>query len=368
MTKPRHFIFLSMVSFFLASNSAFPWGDVGHQIVGDIAEKTMNQSTKNFVRGIIGIEPLAVAAAWPDHVRDDRVRFSHSENDPALRAADNHDFTAYHFCEVPNGFTYATRPRRVAKDCYGAIMNAIELLKSRTAVRESKMIALRYLAHVIGDIHQPLHVGNGFDRGGNACEIQWVKRAGDAPVRQSLHTFWDSTIVEYVGTSYANPRQEIRAARYYSDYVVNLRRRYPEMFLAQAKQRYGSTAVVQWLDEGKDLRENGVYPDDPDSMRGVTRGEEYRNRPYCLWYADQTRDRDPAPGSRIASTPLLTREYADRFLPVVEMQLLKGGVRLAWTLDRIAELASGSRIVDDVLEERILRTVQDAFRRPVNPL
>ena len=53
--------------------------------------------------------------------------------------------------------------------------HSIEILKDINASREMKMIALRFLIHVVGDIHQPLHVGNGYDRGGNVCQVKYQK-------------------------------------------------------------------------------------------------------------------------------------------------------------------------------------------------
>ena len=66
------------------------------------------------------------------------------------------------------------------------------------------MIALRYLAHVMGDITMPFHVGNGYDRGANGCQIAWQRSATATPSKTNLHSFWDDALVLYLGTTYAD--------------------------------------------------------------------------------------------------------------------------------------------------------------------
>jgi hypothetical protein len=151
---------------------AYGWGDLGHEVVGAIAEGALKPATHNFVRGILGVEPLAVAATWPDHARGDS-RFGQKATSPDSEDNNPHNFANYHFCEIPNGFSYTSKPMREKKDCYGAITGATQLLidKSHQYTRAEKMIALRYLVHIIGDVHQPLHVGNGHDLGANLCQI-----------------------------------------------------------------------------------------------------------------------------------------------------------------------------------------------------
>lgn len=357
------------LSVFLASPQAFSWSDMGHQIVGAIAEETIEPQTKDFVRGILGVEALSVAAIWPDHERDDS-RFGHKEADPDKRDADNHDFASYHFCEIPTGYNYQNKPNKDVKDCHGAITNAVKILKdtSDSTSREEKMIALRYLVHVVGDVHQPLHVGNGHDLGANACQIQWKKSAAH-PIRLNLHSFWDNDMVQYVGQSFAkdpgNPSK--RPALYLGDYMTNMKRIYPQWFGENGKQLYGKADLDQWLLESQQIRESGLYPDNLTQVPPSKPGEEYKNRPYCDWYVDQDRG-IKGPGSKIDPTkiPVLDPKYAEQFRETVQMQLLKGGLRLAATLDQIAKEVANSgkpyHSIDDGTQEMILKKIQDSFR------
>ena len=66
----------------------------------------------------------------------------------------------------------------------------MQVLKSPDAPRNEKRIALRFVAHLVGDIHQPLHAGFAEDRGGNGVEVRFNGR------KESLHSLWDTALVE----------------------------------------------------------------------------------------------------------------------------------------------------------------------------
>ena len=53
------------------STAAFGWGDLGHSSVGYIAEKNLTPEGQKFMNSIMGGEPMALSAVWPDHVRDE---------------------------------------------------------------------------------------------------------------------------------------------------------------------------------------------------------------------------------------------------------------------------------------------------------
>ena len=362
----KHLVTFSAVllgcSTLLTGAQAHAWGDLGHSIVGAVAEETMEPKTKDYLRGIMGVEPLEVSAVFPDHVRDDD-RFGHKDADPLKRGADNHDFGDYHFCEIPTGQTYDTRVVKPAKDCLGAIQGSINVLNDVKAPREEKQLAIRYLAHVLGDITQPLHVGNGFDLGGNACQIN-IQESPDRNVGHSnLHSFWDDAMVSFLGTTYADPTQKIGAAKYLNQYVSAFRRLHPELLTPQSKAKFAAGDTKAWLIEAQAIRESGVYPDAPGSMSGVAKGEEAKNRPYCLWYSDQTTSTVGA-GSVVDKTkiPTIDRAYELKWAPTVELQLIKGGLRLAAVLDQVAAAQPGAAKMTDAGQEKVLSDIQNAFR------
>jgi hypothetical protein len=353
----------------LFNQRAMAWADRGHQIVGQIAEETIKPSTKDFVRGIMGLEPLSVSATFPDHVKDD-PRYAHREKDPSKQADDIHDFGDFHFCEIPVGYDYDTKPVKAVKDCYGVITGAIAILKQKddsAAGKVEKQIALRYLAHVMGDISMPLHVGNGLDRGGNGCQVKWQPDPKVPAISTNFHAFWDDNLVNYLGETYADPATGKKPARYMGEFMVYIRARHSDLMSEAGKSKYGAGDLKSWLMESATVRESGMYPDNPEDMKGVPKGDEPKHRKYCVYYVDQASG-TVAQGSVVdpAAIPVLGKEYGDQYANVAEMQMLKGGLRLAATLDAIADDASKSKPLPPTLnnaeEDAILKAVQSQFK------
>jgi hypothetical protein len=92
------------------------------------------------------------------------------------------------------------------------------------------------LVHLIGDIHQPLHVGNGKDRGGNDFKVNWFNQ------ESNLHKIWDSEIINYQDLSYTE----------YADWVDQ------DIFWVES---LNDKSVIDWALESKKIRINGLYPD-----------------------------------------------------------------------------------------------------------
>jgi hypothetical protein len=66
----------------------------------------------------------------------------------------------------------------------------MQVLKSPDAPRNEKRTALRFVAPLVGDIHQPLHAGFAEDRGGNSVDVRFKGR------KENLHSLWDTALVE----------------------------------------------------------------------------------------------------------------------------------------------------------------------------
>ena len=72
---------------------------------------------------------------------------------------------------------------------FHGIQRSLKALDGQDAIDPNT--GLKLLIHLIGDLHQPLHVGNGSDHGGNDCYVHWFKRK--RPI--SLHRIWDHFLV-----------------------------------------------------------------------------------------------------------------------------------------------------------------------------
>jgi len=166
-----------MVLFLLiwAVQYAGAWGRVGHQVVGAVAENHLNRKAKKKINEILGGEALATASTWMDEVR----------GNPKYRYMSD-----WHWVTIPDGKTYAQAEKNPHGDIVMAIDRALKELGSHQLSREKEMENLKILIHLVGDIHQPLHVGNGTDKGGNGTRVKWFGKASN------LHRVWDSEMIE----------------------------------------------------------------------------------------------------------------------------------------------------------------------------
>ena len=99
---------------------------------------------------------------------------------------------AYHFINFPkDANTYDQQRDCKLRNCIiEAIAWYMQVLRSPDAPRNEKRIALRFIAHLVGDIHQPLHAGFAEDRGGNSVDVRFNGR------KENLHSLWDTALVE----------------------------------------------------------------------------------------------------------------------------------------------------------------------------
>lgn len=172
---------------FFASSSAFAWGTTGHRVIAEIAENNMDHSSKAELRKLIGKQKLAYWANWPDFIKSDTTG--------VWKQAD-----VWHYINIPPqknlvDFKLALT-QQAGPNLYTQIKVLKEQLKNRKTPYADRNIALRFLIHLVGDLHQPLHTGRAEDLGGNKIRLTYF---GD---KTNLHSLWDSKIVESQGYSY----------------------------------------------------------------------------------------------------------------------------------------------------------------------
>jgi|GEM_PF-83870 len=356
----------------VVSSKAQAWGDLGHSIVGAIAEERMEPETRAFVAGVLGIEPMALTATWADSVRDDH-RFNHNPNeyDQAIKDADDNNFSDYHFVDIPTGSTYDTKVVKDVKDALGGISGAVAILKAplNRFPQASRLLALRYLVHLIGDLHQPLHVGNGYDIGGNFCSVKWQNQ----PAPTNLHSVWDGPMITEWGKTLvdsSNPKS--KAPQYYPNYLAAIETLRKDKFNQSKPSDVSIAAIKGWLQESVTLRESTIYPDSASSLQGVESTEKYRHRAYCMWLSDKKKNifGDTSAKTRADippdAIPVLDDAYIRQNVPIIEDRLIVAGVRLAAVLDDIAQAADKANSLDSGAVQSTLQSLQALFHNPIN--
>jgi len=159
----------------LTSSIASPWGAIGHRIVGRIAEQHLSAEARQQLQALLGPESLAQVSTWPDEIRAD----------PAWNHA-----SPWHYVSIADDETYETAAKNPAGDVVEAIQRLTGVLRDPQATPQEQVVAVKFLVHFVGDIHQPLHVGRRDDQGGNMIQVQWFGELSN------LHKVWDDQLIE----------------------------------------------------------------------------------------------------------------------------------------------------------------------------
>lgn len=199
----------------LSFSQAFAWGQIGHYLIGYMAERQMKKSTRKKVEKVLSPMSLARSGTWMDEIRSDRI-YDYAET--------------WHYLTSKDG-EYDPAIQEKTGDAYEAIQRIKAELRTGGLDPKIEAEKLKMLIHMVEDIHQPLHVGTGEDRGGNDIKIEYFGRA------TNLHSLWDSGMIDGQGMSYTEIGDEL------------LRRINPEL---QAK--YRSASMQDWLDEAVNVR------------------------------------------------------------------------------------------------------------------
>lgn len=160
----------------------FGWGIIGHRTVGAVAEKHLTKKARKKIKAILGNESLATVSNWMDDIKSDDA-YDHT-----------HD---WHWVTIPAGQTYEQTEKNPHGDVISTIERLIAELKQGGLSREKEAEDLKMLVHLVGDIHQPLHVGGGDDTGGNDVKVKWFWE------NSNLHRVWDSGMIDSEKYSYS---------------------------------------------------------------------------------------------------------------------------------------------------------------------
>lgn len=361
----------AVMALLIYSSNGYCWGPLGHQIIGAVADERMSPEARAMVAGILGMETSWMAANWADENRSD-VRFTHNdkERDRDKKEADDHNFSDFHYINLDSDQKYENRPNHDKKDSFGAIKGSIKILKDPSAKKVEKEIALKYLIHLIGDIHQPLHVGNLHDIGANFCLVYWKK----SPKPKSLHQVWDTNMVMAVADALEETNEAEDKIQYVDQYIAAFKEKRKELFNAPKPKDVSIAAIQEWVNEIVVIRENkqkparsfGVYYEKPGQMDKYY-PKEYEHRNYCMWFEDARKGKwgkgspqkkDDIPRENI---PRLEEEYLTPNTKLAEKQLLDAGIRLAAILDDIA-LSSKNDSIDDNAQDVVIKSIQKTFQ------
>ncbi len=223
--KARFLIGLAAAAALLAPAPALAWGRTGHRVVAAVADEHLSGLARAHVRELLGTESLDEASFWPDEMRANPSEFWQRTANP------------WHYVTV-GGFTYDEAPPE--GDALTALRRFSATLRDRNASRADKQLALRFIVHIVGDLHQPLHVGRPGDRGGNDVKVKWFGRD------TNLHAVWDSALVDEEDLSFTEWAERLNR-RTTSEEVI----------------RWWVPDPLVWITESAKIRDT-IYPADPE--------------------------------------------------------------------------------------------------------
>lgn len=179
----NHILYLLLLSLLCSSISfASPkWGAIGHRVVGAIADQYTTNRTKRQINKLLNHQSLALVAAYADEIKSD-PRYN--------------EFETWHYVNMAFDETYATSAKNLEGDLVTGIAYCKKVIKDQNASDTDKAFYLKMLIHLIGDLHQPMHIGRAEDRGGNDIKVQWQNK------NTNLHRVWDSQMIESYKMSY----------------------------------------------------------------------------------------------------------------------------------------------------------------------
>ena len=249
-----------VILFFLTAHFTFAneivWSKTGHRVIGEVAQEHLTKKAAKAITKILDGQSLADASTFGDEIKADSTY---------------RKFSAWHYVNYPENKKYGDEQPSSQGDLIIGIEKCIEIVKDVNSTKADRAFYLKMLVHLIGDLHQPMHVGRLEDKGGNDISLQWFNKG------TNLHRVWDSNMIDDYGMSY-------------TELAFNL----PQLSKTE-KNNIIKGDIYDWVEESQDLA-NEIYG-------SVEMGEK-------LYY-----------------------RYSYDWWDSVEIQLEKGGLRLAKVLN-----------------------------------
>ena len=240
--------------------NSWGWGQKGHDVTCAIAEHHLTEKTRAAVLDLLEGKSLVYWSNWLDNA-------SHTPEYGYSRT--------WHYKNIDDGQEYEEAPINPSGDVVVAIRDQVKTLgKSYKKKNDKQILALKMLIHLVGDLHQPMHLGRLSDKGGNYHKITFFT------TETNLHSLWDS-------------------------------------YLPESAHKWSYTEWQSQIDRVSEVERTRLIAGDIDDWAKET---------YMI--ASKIYEATPI-GSNISY------DYVAEWTPVIEQQFLKGGLRLAHLLNII---------------------------------
>jgi hypothetical protein len=256
-------------------------------MVGDIAERFLTVEARVQIAKLLeadrmadnqrsGRRTLGEVANWADEIKD---------TDWGKRRG------SWHYDDVPLcGSAEYAKYCRNGRCASAQLARQIEILGNERARPGQRNEALKWVVHIVGDIHQPLHAANRGDRGGNRVQVSFFGERDNSPYGAlNLHALWDVSMVRTLIAERGGERAIVSAP-----------------VAARDRSAWERGSIADWVDESHRIAGDTVYA--------------------LLPVAASCSD-------KVVDVVALDRTYYAKAAPVIEIQIRKAGVRLARVLN-----------------------------------
>jgi nuclease S1 len=250
----------------LFSTVSISWGCLGHQAIGLMAERHVTPKAQKAICYYLNGQNLSDVGMWADEVR---VQPSYWHTGP------------WHSLKLPSGLDFTNFQKTVISlpggNLYQAILQCKYDLGDARKSRQEKAQALKFLVHLLADLHQPMHVSRADDNIGNKIHLVFEGKKTD------LHALWDIRLLEH-------HRPDI-------EQMVAKRNDAPSLPV----KGWEKDSLMQWL------------------------WESYQVSSQLYEEIDQMKE------------PIITEDYYQKHLPILEERMEKAALRLAGVLNELFE-------------------------------
>ncbi len=265
----RRLVFLWMAFY---SFQVLAFGQTGHRITGEIAEKYLTENTRLAIAELLDNESLAEVSTYVDEMRSDPDDFWQKVATP------------YHYVTVPKDKTYDEIGSPIQGDAMFALKKYSQIVRDPLTSKSEKSLAIKFIVHLIGDLHQPLHVGTGLDRGGNDFKVKFFGQ------RKNLHSVWDSGLIDGKQLSFSEWSNWLSQKISEEDLVL-----------------WNEIDPLVWIKESIEIR-NTIYPITPPILVKKSTEISKKIQP---------------------ELPSIGYKYSHQHLPTLKLRLKQAGVRIA---------------------------------------
>ena len=273
-----------MVALLLPATPAMAWWEYGHGTVGRIAYMNVSPHTRAEIDRLLrqgrlldtptcSVRTIELASYWPDCIKTLGERFSYA--------------SPWHYQNVNICRPFDLRTPCPDGNCVSAqIERNVRILADTRIPTRERLMALAFLVHFMGDLHQPMHAGDHGDLGGNRVQVRYGAIGG----RTNLHTIWDGYLAD---RGISQPPGQ--AAGILSE------------ISSADRAAMAQGTIADWSRESWEVSRQFAY--------GALFEDPCAERP------------------RDAPAPVMTEAIVQRLIPVVRQQVARGGLRLARLLD-----------------------------------